>query len=891
MPVSREEAIKEAQEKANSLIIHRGIRGLLFIIATIGTFALTQLWARIDVPHPHLLTSVRLAHIGLMLVFLELTLKRVRYAAELQLLVPCTVCIMTALTGIFKQDILTTPLVAIPVVVFDATLFPWGLRSQCTVVAVALLSIIANVYGVRQDLSGDFGYVMAPALLVFGASIYLVHRLSQYRIDLELRNLALRRSAQYFRSLIENASDLITILNRDGTVRYESPSVVRLLGQQPEEVVGTSVFSRVHPEDQPHIAEAFMRTVSQERRLERVECRSRHADGSWRVLEATAVNLLHDPIVRGVVVNSHDVTGRKQAAAQLRQAKEEAEAANRAKSEFVANMSHEIRTPMNGIIGMADLALQTELTREQREYIEMAAASADALMTVINDVLDFSKIEAGKLDLDAVDFDLRDSLGDMMQALALRAHVKGLELICEVRPEVPEAIVADPHRLRQILTNLVGNAIKFTEGGEVLVTVSIADCGLRNAESEDREESGIRNSKSEIELHFAVCDTGVGIPAEKQQAIFNAFEQADGSITRTYGGTGLGLTISRRLVQMMGGRIWVESEPDRGSTFHFTIGCAVSTRAVARPHLSMAQLRDLPVLVVDDNLTNRRILTEMLARWHMQPTAVEGGWAALGHLMQVAASGSPFPLALIDVQMPEMDGFELSERIKKTVELAGTAIIILSSADLAPQAPRWRELGVAAYLTKPVRQSELLDAMLQVLGGVTPANAPAAVSQPLPELSVRRLRILLAEDNQVNQRLATRLLEKHGHAVALANNGREALAAFDREAFDLVLMDVQMPEMDGFEAAAAIRQRETASGAHTPIIALTAHAMKGDDRRCLAAGMDAYVAKPIQAKELFAAIANLTAPPAAGGGEPARGSDDSQPNEPATGAQQAAGAR
>ena len=861
---SLEEALQEVQDKANRLITQRGFHGVLMIIGALILVWLGDWWFGRAIPHAGVVWLMRTAFIGLMLVFLLLnsSTKAEPYAVVIGALVQITTIVMTAVIETLKGDVMSAPLLCIPLVMFGATLLPWGTRVQFVVAAAAAAALGGNAYALRDSLTPAFDYVAVIAVVALATSIYIAHAINRYRVDIELRNLALRRSERYFRSLIENASDIITILNGDGTVRYESPSLTRVLGYRPEELLHTSIFERVHPDDAARARDQFTHTLQSKGVAGSIECRMRHRDGSWRVLEATVSNLLHDPVVQGLVINARNITERKQAEAELQRAKAAAEAANRAKSEFVANMSHEIRTPMNGIIGMTELALQTELAAEPREYLQMVAASGDALMAVINDVLDFSKMEAGKLDLDPVDFDVRDAVGDTMRALALRAHLKGLELAYEVHPAVPEAVAADPQRLRQILTNLVGNAIKFTEQGEVVVAVEIAECGLRNADSPAASRSDIRNPQSAIELHFAVRDTGVGIAPEKQEAIFRPFEQADSSTTRRYGGTGLGLTIARRLVEMMGGRIWVESTVGRGSTFHFTLAAGVCSRPALRP-APVEQLRELPVLIVDDNATNRRILNEMLTHWDMQPTTAAGGWAALGCMLHAAASGTPFPLVLIDMHMPEMDGFELAERIKQSPVLAAATIMMLSSADVAGAAARCRELGVAAFLTKPLRQCELLDALLLALGNATLVEPGVPQPQSAPDGSARHLRILLAEDNAVNQHLAARLLEKRGHTVAVANNGREALAIFANAAFDVVLMDAQMPEMDGFEATAAIREHERATQTHVPIIALTAHAMKGDDQRCLAAGMDGYVAKPIQAKELLAVIARLTPSPAA----------------------------
>jgi PAS domain S-box-containing protein len=658
----------------------------------------------------------------------------------------------------------------------------------------------------------------------------------------------LKASEARSRLVIESAFDAHVMMDTDGRITSWNGQAEKTFGWSRDEVLGKLVADIIIP--QRHRSghqdglKRFLQTKTGTIFNRRLELHAIHRDGHEFPVELTVsvLNWENSHLFSAFV---HDITKRKRAEEALLAAKDAAETANRAKSVFLANMSHEIRTPMNGIIGMTELTLDTPLAPDQREHLELVKKSADHLLCLINEVLDFSKIEAGKVELEAIDFRLRDVVGDVLATLGPKATQQGLELAARVAPDVPDGLRGDPGRLRQVLVNLVSNALKFTPAGEVVVRV--VNAGDRN---------GDPGSGDDCRLHLSVSDTGIGIPRDKQKLIFEAFTQADSSTTRKYGGTGLGLAITQKIVELMNGRIWVESSPNMGSTFHFTASFVPGMPVVSPTGLPEAvDVRGLRVLIVDDNATNRQILEEVLANWGMVPTVAESGVIAMSLMQTASLAHEPFALILLDVQMPGMDGFEVANRIKGHPEFARAMVMMLTSGGRPGDATRCRELGVSAYLMKPVRQAELWRAIQEALGA-----APQRIDRtPLPPPSPgRSLRVLLAEDNPINQKLSIRLLEKHGHRVEVVETGAAALDALERDRFDLVLMDVQMPVMDGLQATQRLRERERQRGGRIPVIAMTAHALKGDRERCIDAGMDGYVTKPVRPEELYAAIAALT---------------------------------
>jgi PAS domain S-box-containing protein len=655
----------------------------------------------------------------------------------------------------------------------------------------------------------------------------------------------------------------IIATNTEGVITLFNPGAERLLGYKAEEMIGKKsptdfMLESELEERAAELGRRFGREIHGLGYFAELARHGIHEEREWahvrkdgtRLLAKLAVMPLHDASdqIIGFLGVAKDLTERKRFEQQLIHARESAEDASRAKSEFLANISHEIRTPLNAILGMTELAMGTSLSLEQREYIAAVHDAGRSLLSLVNDVLDFSRIEARKLELYAVEIPLRETLADVLRTFGLRAYQKGLELVLQVPPDVPGTVCTDVVRLRQILTNLVANAIKFTERGEVVVRAAV---DLR------RENEAI--------IHFAVADTGIGVPREKQSLIFDPFTQAESATNRKYGGSGLGLAISKELVEVMGGQMWVDSVPKRGSTFHFTLPmrCARSEPSPSAAALR-ARLAGLAVLVADDNKTQRDALVELLESYGMKPATAVGGRAAVAALEKAASEGRRYDFVVLDAFMPDLDGFAVAAHLHAMPAFSRTGIVLLTVPGMPDTEARRLALGIEAAASKPIRESALLEALEEALKAGAGGSAPRRPSVPPPPAREPHspLRILLIEDNLVNQVVTARILEKEGHSVAVAENGRRGLEAYARERFDAILMDVQMPGMDGLETTRAIRAREGAAQ-HTPVIAFTAHALKEDRERCLAAGMDAYLAKPVETSVLLETITALT------GGAPA----------------------
>lgn len=675
---------------------------------------------------------------------------------------------------------------------------------------------------------------------------------------------ALERERFLLTSLMENIPDNIFFKDCDGHYLRINRAMSERLGlESPEDAVGRTARDFFGDEYTARIKQdelAIVRTgepvVGEEELVH------------WPNGTHTWVSVIQMPIreddgtIAGMFGLSHDISDQKLAQQAMQEARDAAEAASEAKSNFLANMSHEIRTPMNAIIGMTELVLDTSLQPTQREYLSMVQESGESLLGVINDILDFSKIEAGRLELDPRPFSLRENVGDTLKSLAVRAHRGQIEVACHIAPDVPEFLNGDAGRLRQVVINLVGNAIKFTEAGEVVVDVSNCTKEFGAGPSLIPDASTTEFAADSLWLHFQVKDTGVGIAEEKLQRIFEAFEQADTTMTRRYEGTGLGLAISSRLVELMNGRIWVESEIGQGSTFHFTVRFEPAPEAfLTQTENRTASLDGRRILVVDDNETNCRILDEILRNWLTRPTVVNGAAAAMAALEEAQAAGQPFDLLLTDANMPETDGFTLIQRLRERGDLDAPIVMMLTSGGRPGDVALCARLNISNYLMKPIKQSELFDTIVDALH-VTSSVDESSSHGSGPRPHSRQLNALLAEDSAVNQRLAIALLEKWGHKVTVAGTGKAAVETWQEGGFDVILMDIQMPEMDGHDATRAIRRLEAGTGHRTPIIAMTAHALKGDEEKCLAVGMDSYISKPIRAPLLYEKLADICDQPA-----------------------------